>query len=63
MLGRDLIALCHGTLEAFLSDLLARETDPGGSLLLAEQMTKGEEGLRILISVQRGFESRRGIGT
>jgi predicted nucleotidyltransferase len=60
MLGHDLASLCYGTLEIFLIALLARETDPGGSLLMAYQMTNDEEeGLRILMALRRGFEANR----
>jgi predicted nucleotidyltransferase len=62
LLGRDLASLCRGTtrLRNFTVDLLKRETDDRGHLLLASQMmhmTRDDDlALSLLVAVKRGVE-------
>jgi predicted nucleotidyltransferase len=62
LLGRDLAPLCRGTrrLRTFAMDLLKRETDARGLLLLVSQMTQmardDDLALNLLVAIQRGIK-------
>jgi predicted nucleotidyltransferase len=62
LLGRDLAPLCRGNerLETFAMDLLRRETDRRGLLLMVSQMTQAARdddfALNLLVAIQRGIE-------